>query len=437
LCCLKSLEFYKGKRVLLLQGPRGPFFWRLAEDLKRAGATVYKINFNGGDLLFYPLGAVNYRGKPEEWRAFLERFLEEKDIDVVLLFSEKRFYHRVAVELCKEKKVMVGIFEEGYVRPDYVTLDACGVNGSSLIAQAARKGVTPYELPLPESYEPEPPKRVGNAFWHEVLWAVLYYLGANALRPLFPHYRHHISLYFPESLFKEALPWLSVLFKKPYQSFKERKIRQRVYGELKSKYYLVPLQVHNDSQILYYSPFKDVKEFIELVVRSFARYAPKETFLVFKHHPRDRAYRDYGSFISELTRSLGVEDRVLYLHDAHLPTLIDNSIGVVVVNSSVGLQALDHGKPTAVLGDAVYKFKGVVWDGPLDAFWEGAKAFKIDERAFRRLRRFIILFSQINGSLHKRVLSESATGLRWEKVKPISCLRIFKKLEETVACCRG
>ena len=47
--------------VLLLQGPVGPFFSRIAEDLSQRGFVVHKINFNGGDKLFYRhSNAVDY-----------------------------------------------------------------------------------------------------------------------------------------------------------------------------------------------------------------------------------------------------------------------------------------------------------------------------------------------------------------------------------------
>ncbi len=49
-----GLDALSGKRVLLLQSPVGPFFRRLAQDLRWVGAQVCKVNFNGGDLLFYP-----------------------------------------------------------------------------------------------------------------------------------------------------------------------------------------------------------------------------------------------------------------------------------------------------------------------------------------------------------------------------------------------
>ena len=43
---------FRNKRVLMLQGPVGPFFARLGVDLTHAGAVVFKVNFNGGDWLF-------------------------------------------------------------------------------------------------------------------------------------------------------------------------------------------------------------------------------------------------------------------------------------------------------------------------------------------------------------------------------------------------
>ena len=45
------------RRVLLLQGPIGPFFRRLARFLEQHGTDVFKINFNAGDALFYTAAA--------------------------------------------------------------------------------------------------------------------------------------------------------------------------------------------------------------------------------------------------------------------------------------------------------------------------------------------------------------------------------------------
>ena len=62
--------------ILLLQGPVGPFFRYFASDLQQEGCKVFKVNFNGGDWLFYPTKAVNYNSSFSEWPDFLERFIK-------------------------------------------------------------------------------------------------------------------------------------------------------------------------------------------------------------------------------------------------------------------------------------------------------------------------------------------------------------------------
>jgi len=427
---LKNLSYYKNKNVLLLQGPKGPFFWRLAKDLKKAGAKVFKINFNGGDLLFYPIGAVNFRGSLNDWEKFIKNFYERNKIDIVLLFSDVKPLHKIAINVAKEKGIEVGVFEEGYIRPDYVTFEPSGVNGNSVFAKLAEKNVSVYDLPVPNC-RVNPPQKVGNTFWHEVLWAILYYLASDIFRPLFPKYEHHIELYFPKSLLKLGIPWLVAGLKKPFQSWQARRIQKLLTSTLKGKYFLVPLQVHNDSQVVLYSPFEDVRDFIRSVITSFSKHAPEDFFLVFKHHPRDRAFRNYSNLIKTLASEYKVKDRIFYIYDGHLPTLIDNSAGVVVINSSVGFQALNHGKPVAVLGTAVYAFPDLVFKN-LDEFWQEAPSTSVDLKAVSLLRRLILIYCQINGSLHKKVSKESYSGLRWENSDVTECKNFAKRLQEVL-----
>ena len=50
------------RRILLLQGPMGPFFDHLARFLEEQGRSVFKVNLNGGDEWFYRQpGAVAFR----------------------------------------------------------------------------------------------------------------------------------------------------------------------------------------------------------------------------------------------------------------------------------------------------------------------------------------------------------------------------------------
>ena len=273
-----GLQVFNGKRILMLQGPMGPFFRRLSRDFEKAGAHVYKINFNGGDWLFNPLHSISFRGSIDEWPDFFESTLDEYEIDIVFLFGDCRPVHRAVKAITTRRGLKTGVFEEGYVRPDYITLELDGTNGHS---QLPRDPL--FYLTQPISYI-FPTKPVGSGtYWYMALWAVLYYIASAVLKPLFPHYSHHRPL-----MLKEALPWIRSAWRKYYYKIRERGIQKTLSGSFDEKYFLVPLQVHNDSQIEVHSDFTSTQVFIEKVVDSFRKHAPQDAILVIKHHPLDR-----------------------------------------------------------------------------------------------------------------------------------------------------
>ena len=379
-------------RVLLLQGPVGPFFLRFARALRAAGAEeVHKVNFNGGDRLFYPRHAVNFSGRPEQWPAFLEQLLKRHKIDAVLLFGDCRPIHRAAIEVAQHCGVYVGVFEEGYVRPNFVTYERYGANGHSNIPRSAE-----FYRGLPETPSFAEPQ-VGNAFWITALWAMLYFTAATLLRPLYRHYRHHRRL-----SMLEGLPWIRSAWRKLYYAFAERGIQARLTGALSGRYFLLPLQVSTDSQVHVHSRYESVPKFIEDVVASFAAHAPGDSVLVVKHHPLDRGYHDYSALIRELAARFGLRDRILYVHDLHLPRLLDHAAGVVLINSTVGMSALFHRAAVKVCGTALYDFAGLTYQGALDDFWHAAAGFRPDARLFGKFRNYLIRHTQLCGSFYRR-----------------------------------
>lgn len=398
-----GLSNFKGKRVLLLQGPVGPFFRRLARDLAQAGAQVFKINFNGGDWLFYPGDAFNYRGRMEDWPAYFEQMLEQLSVDVIMLFGDCRPIHSAAHEIAHRRGLEIGVFEEGYIRPHYITLERFGVNENSTLP---RSPIFYFNsAPIPK----DTPLHLGNTFWYAVRWTVLYYFAAGLLKWIFPEYRHHRPLGWAE-----ALPWWRSLWRKGYYALKERGMLTRLSGELSGRFFLVPLQVHNDAQIIEHSDYSDVVNFIDEVMTSFASYAQRSKYLVIKHHPMDRGYSDYSAFISERAEQLGLQDRCFYIHDQHLPTLLNNTCGVVVVNSTVGLSAIIHGVPVKVCGKALYSMKGLTYQNSLGRFWREAQHAKPNAKLLRTFHDYLVCHSQLNGSFYKRLpIVASAAGLRW------------------------
>ena len=398
-----GLSIFKGKRILLLQGPMGPFFHRLAQDLNQAGAQVFKVNFNGGDWLFYSGNAFNYRGHMEDWPQYFENLLEQLHVDLVMLFGDCRPIHRAAHEIAQRHGLEIAVFEEGYIRPNYITLEQFGVNGNSPLP---RSPIYYLNNPPPRIDSPMP---VGNTYWFAVCWAILYYVFAGLLMPFFRHYQHHRNL-----SWLEALPWLRSIGRKWYFAFKETGMLASLKSKYAGRYFLVPLQVHNDAQVVSHSGFDNVIQFIDEVLTSFARHAPRGKIIVIKHHPLDRGYRNYTNFINEKIKSLGLKGRCYYIHDQHLPTLLDHTCGVVVVNSTVGLSALIHGAPVKVCGKALYDMKGLTYHHTLGRFWREAQHAKPNPRLLRLFYDYLVSYSQLNGSFYKRLpIVASATGLRW------------------------
>lgn len=403
----QPIQVLEGKKVLLLQGPVGPFFARLARDLRTAGAQVFKINFNAGDWLYYPRGALNYVGPMDGWPAWLEQQLRRLDIDVIFLFGDCRPIHQVARSVSAKLGVEVWVFEEGYVRPDYVTLERFGVNGYSKlprISDAYRE-----QLPtVPAEHS------VGNAYWAMVRYGCFYFLMGALGKPFFPRYVHHRPL-----SVSEGVPWVRSAWRKLWYRWKERGQEEKLTTYFSQRYFLAPLQVHNDAQVTVHGDMTSVQHFIASTIHSFAHHAPRDTLLVFKHHPMDRGYRSYSRFIRNVARKANVNHRVVYIHDQHLPTLLSHARGVVIINSTVGLSALHHGTPTMACGNALYDMHGLTYQGRLDDFWAAAPKSKPDPTLYRRFRQHLIAKTQLNGSFYKPMdVPGSVGGLVWGRQGP-------------------
>lgn len=383
----------------------GPFFRRLAAELRARGVHVTKVNFNAGDGLFYGgPEAIAYRGSFAEWSGFLERLLRERSIEAIYLFGDGRPYHRAAIEVANRLGVRVLVFEEGYLRPDWITLEQGGVNGHSSMPRDPQ-----FFREWQRRAQRTPPKaqHVGPSMRYSGWYSTLYALAMTVFFFLYPHYRHHRPL----NAWAETYRWVRGALRKQWYALKERHVLPWLCQEVSGRYFVVALQVHNDYQ-LKHSPFANVESFLEHTLESFAKHAPKDTLLVVKHHPLDRPYRDYGRFLRELAKRCGLEGRVIYVHDLHLPTLLQHARGAVMINSTVGLQAIHAGRPVKVLGYAVYDMPGLTAQEPLEAFWNAPTP--PDMALYRAFREYLLIHNQANGSFYKRLRdADSPTGVRW------------------------
>jgi capsular polysaccharide export protein len=371
---------------LFLQGLASPFFHRLAGLLRAAGHDVLRINVSGADLVFWPERAINFRGPPQQWPAFVAKTMRERRVSDLVLFGDCRPCHRAALQAARALGVVPHIFEEGYLRPNWITLEHSGTNGYSDIP---RNPAAIRELAgrLPE---PVPPVGLGGSFVRRALWDVTANAIGVALWPLFPHYRWHGT----DHPIVEYLGWLRRFATAPaLRRRTARTIAHVVGGGL--PYYLAPLQLHSDYQVRVHSPYADPLDAAEEIAASFVRHAPADTHLLFKLHPLDNTLFDYPGKIARIARRLDIADRLHLIGEADLPTLLTGSRGVVVINSSLGTVAIEHGRPVKALGTATYDMPGLTFQGPLDAFWTGGAA--PDAGLYRDYRRVVLALTQVNG----------------------------------------
>jgi capsular polysaccharide export protein len=306
----------------------------------------------------------------------------------------------------------LGVFEEGYLRPNYITLEQSGTNDNSGLPRSAdfylNYSGSNIAKPLP----------VGKVFWHAALWALLYYIASSLLQPIFPHYQHHRSL-----AVREVFPWVRGLWRKCYYHVKERAVRGRLENECSGRFFLVPLQVYHDSQMHMHSEYTDVEAFIRNVVSDFAKNAEAGTYMVIKHHPMDRAYRDYTALCAQLAEYYGIKERLCYVHDLHLPTAFKHTRGVVVVNSTVGLSALMAHVPVKVCGRAMYDIPNITYQGLLSDFWADAPDHRPNKKALQGFYTYLLQHTQLNGSLYKRIsATASHSGVIWDSPAYLSVL---------------
>lgn len=383
----------KARSFLFLQGPHGPFFDRLGQMLRAAGAEVWRVGFNRGDSAFWRHRAsyIAYTGMPGDWSARLEGLLDEKHVTDIVLYGDTRPIHAAAITAARARGLSVHVFEEGYLRPYWVTYERGGANGHSRLMhtpvaqmQAALKTL---DLDLPDA-----PARWGDMRQH-VFYGALYHGFVLFLNRRYRQFQAHRAL----GVRQEFALYLRRLMRMPVHSF-ERRIatwRIRTGG---FPYHVALLQLEHDASFQAHSPFSSMTEFLETVIEGFARGAPRHHHLVVKAHPLEDGRAPIRKTLGRLIAAHGLRGRVHYLHGGKLAHLLDEARSAVTVNSTAAQQVLWRGIPLKVFGAAVYAKPEFVSTLPLPEFF--ARAERLDRRAYADYRRFLLETSQLPGGFY-------------------------------------
>lgn len=382
-----------GKVYLFLQGPHGPFFHQLSRVLKTAGAEVLKVGFNRGDQAFWKdrSSYVPYFGKPEDYADWIDAFLKKRGVTDIVLYGDTRPVNAEAITAARKSGITVHCFEEGYLRPYWVTYERGGVNGNSRLCEMSIEemcaALANRDLDLPDA-----PARWGD-MRHHAYYGALYHGHILFRNGAYKNYRTHRDV----SVLTEFRYHFRRLLSIPLHAL------QRIGATMRIRrdgyvYHLALLQLSHDASIQHHSTLRSMPEFIRLVIEKFSEGAPQHHHLVIKTHPFEDGRLPLHRITRDTAMEFGVSDRVHFVRGGKLAGLLNFARSVVTVNSTAAQQALWRGLPLKALGNSVYRKPEFVSEQPLDEFF--ADPWRPDARAYRDYRHYLLETSQIMGGFY-------------------------------------
>jgi len=381
------------RRFLFLQGPHGPFFYRLGKMLESAGAEVWRVGFNRGDRAFWPSARnfLPFHGTQEAWPDHISELLADLRITDLVLYGDTRAIHAHAITAARAAGLCVHVFEEGYLRPHWVTYERGGANGHSRLMDMTvaqmQTALAKAEMELPEA-----PSRWGDMRQH-IFWGALYHWFVLTGFWDFRNFRPHRAL----TVRQEFMLYCRRLILLPFHRW------ERMIAEFRIKhggfpYHLVLLQLEHDASFRMHSPFSSMAEFLAVVMDGFAKGAPPHHHLVFKAHPLEDGRAPIAREIRRLTLLHGLKGRVHFVRGGKLAQLLNHARSAVTVNSTAGQQVLWRGMPLKTFGAAVYAKPEFVSTQPLAEFF--SHPTRPDSRAYRDFRHYLLETSQITGGFY-------------------------------------
>jgi capsular polysaccharide export protein len=383
----------KARRTFLfLQGPHGPWFHRLGRQLRAAGAEVWRVGFNLGDRVFWPgPGYIAFQDPQDRWPEVCADLMARHAITDLVLYGDTRQIHAQAIHIAKARGITVHVFEEGYLRPYWVTYERGGSNGHSRLMELSvpdmQGALAKVDLDLPEV-----PATWGDMRQH-MFWGALYHGFVAAGFRAYANFRPHRAL----TVGQEFLLYLKRFLLMPLHRLERRLATRRIrLGGF--PYHLAILQLEHDASFRDHSPFASMTEFLAVVIEGFAKGAPRHHHLVFKAHPLEDGRVPLLPEIRRLAVAHGVTDRVHFVRGGKLAQLLNDARSAVTVNSTAGQQALWRGLPLRTFGAAVYAKPEFVSSQPLETFFAAPE--RPDTRAYRDYRHYLLETSQLVGGFY-------------------------------------
>ena len=381
------------RAFLFLQGPHGPFFRQLGRMLRKTGADVWRVGFNAGDAAFWGRsdGFIPFHDDPTTWPERFASLIKSNTITDIVLYGDTRPIHAEAVRQAKAAGLRVHVFEEGYLRPYWVTYERDGSNGHSQIMDLSVSDMQD-RLARSGADMPTPPAQWGDMRQH-IFYGALYHWFVIFRNGRFPAFQTHRAL----PVHREAILYTKRLFLMPFLAL-ERMWRTRRINNGGYPYHIALLQLEHDASFQMHSRFDDMDDFLSLIIDGFAKGAAQHHHLLFKAHPLENGKSPLRQMIRQKAQAAGVGPRVHYLRGGKLAQVLNEAVTAVTVNSTAGQQVLWRGIPLKAFGTSVYSKPEFVSEQPLADFFADPK--RPDAQAYRDYRQFLLETSQVPGGFY-------------------------------------
>jgi capsular polysaccharide export protein len=395
------------RTILFLQSHPSWFARRLASAFEQKGCRVLRINFCVGDALYW-LGrpALNFRGSLEQWSGYLRNLIRREDVSDILFYGDGRPYHRLASDVAAELGINAYVYEFGYLRPDWITLERHGMSGRSHFPNDPDVIRTiGAQFPMPDLRA-----RTRYTMAGELAHEITYNLSSYFLHLAYPRYAAD-RYYNPIVEYLTGIP-------KQLRASRMQRDAARIVSEISGgarPYFLMPLQLQCDYQLRHHSSYAHQSDAIREVLASFAAYAPADATLIFKCHPLDNGGENWPAHIAAGARAAGLlEKRLAYIEGGDLGRLLSRARGAVMINSTVGMHALMAGCPVKILGTALFDISGLTHQGELHSFWEAPR--RPDKTLVEALVRAMAGTIQVKGDFFTRMGQDTAIATFVERI---------------------
>jgi capsular polysaccharide export protein len=320
----------------------------------------------------------------------LKEFIVSKGIDLVLIHNDTRWYHAIAVILCKELGIKYLVTEQGFIRPNTTVIDEQGIN---------------FKANLPTNSAVRPKQKYTVKHPHDSFVS----MGVFGC---------FLLLHMVESSFNTQIKYfhndysLSKYFKRIMNKVnKKKRVEQKPL--LFEKTVLLLLQLELDSQLLIYSEFNNNQEIISRLERQCEKSGFK---LAIKTHPLDTSEYQINSgsiFVNGVISELSRQAKMVF-----------------TVNSSAALQVMKTMTPLYLLGDSIFDRKYVAEKVEMNCLdldeLESREVKAEDRKNFLNIILHNYLLHGAGFSFNKELLNEKLQELL---CKPEACDELLSEPE--------